>query len=204
MSHDEDLSATTEELAGANLLVIATGSISAAFLPYWVNWMRAALPRTGVRLVLTPTGARFVSAEALAALLGAPVETDSWQSGESAAAPHVDLASWADCVLVHPCTFSYLARLAQGSGDSPSMLALQSTRAPVVLCPALPPGAADGWAYRQHLAALEDRGTVTVLPPVPARSVTTRERDAGAPALFPAAVEAVALARRGAREGGTR
>lgn len=200
MSHDPaqpDL-----DLDGRHLLVVATGSISVAFLPYWVNWLRVVVPGVQTRIVLTPTAARFVSREALGALLGAPVELDEWDEDPTGGRPaaHVDLARWADAVLVHPCTFSYLARLATGLGDSPSLLALQSTAAPVVLCPALPPGTAEGWAYGRHLAALEERG-VLVLPPVPARSVTTGERDAASPAPFPAAAEAVSTALRGAGAG---
>lgn len=185
------------ELDGRRLLLVATGSISVAFLPYWVNWLRVVVPGAQTRIVLTPTASRFVSREALSALLGAPVELDTWDEAPAAGggALHVDLARWADTVLVHPCTFSYLARLATGLGDSPSLLALQSTAAPVVLCPALPPGTEDGWAYGRHLVALEERGVV-VLPPVPARSVTTGERDAGSPAPFPTAVEAVSTALR--------
>jgi len=192
--------APTAQLDGVNLLVVATGSISVAFMPYWVNWLRIAEPGATTRIVLTPTARRFVSAEALSALLGAPVEDDTWDGApeDGSGAQHVDLARWADAVLVHPCTFSYLARLATGSGDSPSMLALQSTAAPLVVCPALPPGTADGWAYPRHVAALEERG-VTVVPPVVARSVTTGEHDAASPAAFPAAVAAVAAALRAGR-----
>lgn len=199
MSDDGAPQQGTLDLDGTHLLLVATGSISVAFLPYWVNWLRIVVPGASTRLVLTPTARRFVSPEALGALLGTPVEIDTWDTDPAGGtgARHVDLARWADGVLIHPCTFSYLARLATGSGDSPSMLALQSTSAPVVLCPALPPGAADGWAYARHLAALEDRG-VTVLPPVPGRSVTTGEHDAASPAAFPAAVEALSAALRGA------
>lgn len=198
---DTQSGAPAPQLDGVNLLVVATGSISVAFMPYWVNWLRIVEPGASTRIVLTPTARRFVSPEALAALLGAPVEVDSWDGSpeDGSGAQHVDLARWADAVLVYPCTFSYLARLALGSGDSPSMLALQSTSVPVVVCPALPPGTADGWAYPRHVAVLEERG-VTVLPPVRARSVTTGEHDAASPAPFPAAVDAVAAALRAGQE----
>lgn len=181
-------------LAHRHLLVVATGSISVSFLPYWVNWMRVALPDTAVRLVLSTTAQRFVSAEALAGLRGAAVEFDRWDSEERAPADgglHVDLADWAQAVLVHPCTLSFMARLASGAADSPAMLALQCIRAPIVVSPSLPPGAEDSWAYNHHRDALSERGMV-VTKPVPGRSAATGRLEASAPAHFPDAVAALA------------
>lgn len=186
----DDVVAMLEPLRDKHLLVVASGSLTVSHLPFWVNWLRVAGIGSDNRIVLTRTAARFVSARALSAGLGRTVEADEWDTGDDDGphALHVDLNAWADAVLVHPCTFSFMARLALGAGDSPAMLALQATRAPVVVCPAPPPGTLDSHAYRKHLDELESRPGVRVMDPVPARSTTTGEMDASAPASFPDAV----------------
>lgn len=188
----DDVLAVLEPLRDRHLLVVASGSLTVSHLPFWVNWLRALGIDT--RIVLTRTATRFVSPRALSAGLGRTVEPDEWDTDddEGPHALHVDLSHWADAVLVHPCTFSFMARLALGAGDSPAMLALQTTRAPVVVCPAPPPGALESHAYRRHLAELSTRPGLRVLDPVPARSTTTGAMDASAPAPFPDAVLALA------------
>lgn len=176
-------------LSGKRLLLLATGSLSVSMLPYWVNWIRLAGDLVDVRLVLTRSAATFVSPRALGAGLGKRVEFDDWDSHTETTAPHVEMAEWADVVLVHPCTFSFLSRFSLGLADSPTLLTLHALEVPIVLCPALPPGIEESQVYRTHLDRLKDRPHVVVMPPVEGKSSTTGKRQSGAPALFPDAIE---------------
>lgn len=184
---EEDL---VPDLGLSRLLLVATGSVSAADLPFWSTWLRTYYPELQVTVVLTPNARRFVTRAGLQGRVNGEVLDDVWPD-DDVRARHVELSEWAQAVLVFPCTFSYCARLALGLADSPSLLAAQCTPAPVVLAPALPPGGAQSPAFRQHLAALVGRVNVTVVPPQPGYSTTTGRLDAWAPALLPHCVEEV-------------
>lgn len=167
--------------AGRRLLVVATGSPSTADLPSRLFVLRKLRPDWAVTVVLTRSATRFVTPEAVAHRSGGRVLLDEWETG--CGARHVELAQEADAVIVHPATLDYLSRVAAGRGDSPSVLALQCTAAPVVLAPALPPGGVDGPAYRRHWTDLTARPNTAILPPAaePAISTTTGETFLGAP-----------------------
>ena len=174
-----------EPVGVRRLLVIGTGSVTAAHLPFWASWLKVGHPGTEVRYVLTGAATRFVAREALVAIGGCDVLADRWPDEPEPRARHVDLAQWPDAVVVLPATLNYLARLALGLGDSPSLLALQCTQAAIALAPALPPGGAESAAYAEHSAKLRARRNVVVVPPHPGRSTTTGKREAWAPASFP-------------------
>ena len=86
---------------------------------------------------------------------------------------------------MYPATMHFLARLALGLADTPALLALQCTQAPIGLAPALPPGGWESPALERHLQVLEQRRNVVVAPPRPGLSVTTGRNDGYAPAPFP-------------------
>ncbi|MGW3950387.1 flavoprotein [Streptomyces sp. NPDC004752] len=171
------------------LLVFGTGALSVAFLPFWLNWLRITYPSTQVRVVVTRSAERFVSRAALRSLAGDEVLLDTWPDGTDSPSPsidHVELAEWPDAVAVHPAGLHFLARFAQGSADTPVLLALQCTRATIGIAPALPPGAERGPAYRRHVEELGRYDNVLLAPPHPGRSASTGRNDASAAAPLPA------------------
>ncbi|MDT9593131.1 flavoprotein [Nocardioides zeae] len=188
-------------LDGRRVALVVTGSLSAAYLPYWLTYLSGADTHPELRVLLTRTATTMVSPTAVSALLGRPVESDAWPGDEAVDhAPHVELAEWADGFLVHPCTFSYLGRIATGLADTPAQLALQTSSAPKVVCPALPPGTLDAPAYQRHEAALKERTDVVLLPPGRGRSVTTGRQDALPPAQFSLALGVLGQELRGREE----
>ncbi|MDX2390003.1 MULTISPECIES: flavoprotein [unclassified Streptomyces] len=179
-------------LGFTRLLLIATGSVSAAELPSWIAWLRATHPELEIQTVLTRSAQRFVTRESLNLLTGRRTMVDAWPEEPVLRAPHVDLTAWAEAVLVHPSTFSYTARLALGLADSPSLLTAQCTAAPVAVAPALPPGGVRSHAYRRHVESLAERPNCVVVPPVPALSLTTGRTDSWAAAPLPEVLDALA------------
>ncbi|WP_037836112.1 flavoprotein [Streptomyces sp. NRRL F-5650] len=197
----QDLPAFT----GRRLLYAATGALTAAHTPFWVNWVRLYYPEVSVRMLVTRSAERFVTRQALASLSGTDVMVDGWPEDPAAEAPHVELAEWADTFVVTPATLGFCSRLAAGLTDSPLLLALQCTRAPVALAPSLPPGGAESVAYRRALSVIGEMPHVTVVPPVPGLSATTGRWDATInpplPAVF-AAAEALRGTMAAAEPGG--
>ncbi|MFD3870871.1 flavoprotein [Streptomyces sp. NPDC058623] len=184
-------------LGFTRLLLVATGSVSAAELPSWIAWLRATHPELEIQTVLTRSAQRFVTRESLNLLTGRRTMVDAWPEEPVLRAPHVDLTAWAEAVLVHPSTFSYTARLALGLADSPSLLTAQCTAAPVAVAPALPPGGVRSHAFQRHVESLAERPNCVVVPPVPALSLTTGRTDSWAAAPLPDVLDALgALHRR--------
>ncbi|MEY9949326.1 flavoprotein [Kitasatospora sp. GAS1066B] len=171
----------------SRLLLVVTGSSSAATMPFWLNWLGELYPALRVQPVLTRSAQRFVTRQGMTGARTGEALLDLWPEDELTAR-HVEWAEWAEAVLVYPASFHFLARLALGLADSPALLAAQCTTAPLVVAPALPPGGWQSPACVAHVAALTARPNTAVLTPRPAASLTTGRQDAWAPALFPAAI----------------
>jgi phosphopantothenoylcysteine decarboxylase/phosphopantothenate--cysteine ligase len=167
------------------LLLIGTGAVNAAFLPFWLNWLTLSYPQLECQIVLTRSAEKFVTRSALTALAHREVLLDAWPDEPRVGARHVELVEWADAVTVFPATMHFLGRLALGMADTPALLALQCTPAPIALAPALPPYGWQSPAATAHVAALRERRNVVVVPPRPGPSVTTGRHDAWVPPPFP-------------------
>ena len=68
-----------------------------------------------VQVVLTQGATQFVTPVTLQALSGRPVRDDLWDQEAEAAMGHIELARWADLILVAPATAHVMAQLAQGA-----------------------------------------------------------------------------------------
>ncbi|AJP00385.1 hypothetical protein TU94_01370 [Streptomyces cyaneogriseus subsp. noncyanogenus] len=153
-------------------LLVVTGSLSAAFVPQGVGHLRMTHPGIRIRTLITRSALKFVTATAVAAATGGEVTMDAWEDdrpGTPAEALHVELAEWAERIVVYPASWHYVARLAQGLADVPSLLALHTSRAEVAVAPSVPPGSLDSKVFQRHLAELRDRG-YRVAPVLLARS----------------------------------
>ncbi len=90
-----------------------------------------------VQVVMTAGASHFVTATSLQAVSGRPVRSSLWDEQAEAAMGHIELARWADLVLIAPATAELISTLAVGGApDLLSTLCL-ATEAPVVLAPAM-------------------------------------------------------------------
>ena len=90
-----------------------------------------------VQVVMTAAAREFVGALTFQALSGRPVRTDLWDSAAEAAMGHIELARWAEAVLVAPATADFLARLAEGRADDLLATLCLATTAPIAVAPAM-------------------------------------------------------------------
>ena len=160
------MSPPAQEVSFSRLMLVVTGSIGAAYLPAWLIWLSRKHPELELRIVLTRSAERFITRTTIHASSGAEVEIDTWEDEEVAEARHVRWAQWAEAIMVYPASMHYLARLATGLADTPSLLAAHCTRAPILVAPGLPPGAVEGPVYASHVRALKARGNVDVIAPI--------------------------------------
>ncbi|GAA2794046.1 hypothetical protein GCM10010452_22900 [Crossiella cryophila] len=156
-----------------NLLVVGTGALGVSMLPFWLNWLRHNYPDVTVRVALTRGATRLVSPQAVAAMTRTPVFFDEWTEEPAPVAPHVELAEWADAIVVQAATVHFLSRLALGLTDTPLLLALQLTAAPVGIAPSLPPGAERSPTIATHLSTLDADPRFELARPTAAHSAAT-------------------------------
>ncbi|AYV32458.1 flavoprotein [Streptomyces goshikiensis] len=166
-------SSPVPKFSAQRLLIVGTGALGVSSLPGWLGWLRETYPETETKVLLTRQASTFVTAAALTAIGGSPVLHDIWPTDSPVAAPHVQLGQWADAIAVYPATFHFVSRFATGLADTPALLALQCTSAPIGIAPALPPGGYESYAFRSHMAALRNRRNVVIAAPEPGRSITT-------------------------------
>ena len=90
-----------------------------------------------VRVVMTQGGREFITPLTLQALSGHPVHLDLLDPAAEAAMGHIELARWADLVLIAPATADLMARLSQGIANDLLTTVVLATDAPVALAPAM-------------------------------------------------------------------
>nr|MDT0661796.1 flavoprotein [Micromonospora sp. DSM 115978] len=191
------------QFGARRLLIVGTGAISIIHLPFWLNWLKTSYPDLEVQVVLTRSGERFVSRHAVSALTQlAPID-DRWPEEPQTEAIHVRLAEWCDAVAVYPACLNFISRLAVGLADTPALLALQCTTAPIGIAPSLPPGADQNPTVIDNLKRLAERRNVVVAATQPATSLTTGRRDAAGAAPLWTLVESIERLRVALAEEGT-
>src|SRR5881227_2502952 len=117
-------------MQGKRILLGVTGGIAAYKSPDLVRRLRER--GAEVQVVMTGAAREFVTATTFQAVSGRAVRTDLWDAAAEAAMGHIELARWADVVLIAPATADFIAKLAHGfAGDLISTLCL-ATSAPIV------------------------------------------------------------------------
>src|ERR1700683_4528916 len=86
---------------------------------------------------MTPSARQFVTPTTFQALSGKPVRTDLWDAAAEAAMGHIELARWADLILVAPASADCLAGLTHGPADDLLTTVCLATTAPIVVAPAM-------------------------------------------------------------------
>ena len=141
---------------GPRILLGVTGGIAAYKSLDLVRRLRER--GAEVQVVLTQSAKTFISPSAFQAVSGRRVRDDLWDEAAEAAMGHIELARWADLVLIAPATANIMGSLAAGlAGDLLTTLAL-AAQAPVILAPAMNQAMWSNQAVQQNRALLESRG----------------------------------------------
>jgi phosphopantothenoylcysteine decarboxylase/phosphopantothenate--cysteine ligase len=140
-----------------NIVLGITGGIAAYKAPDLVRRLRE---RGGdVQIVMTASAAEFVTDTALQAVSGRPIRSNLWDKEAEAAMSHIELARWADIVLIAPATAEVMSRIV--SGGAPDLLTTicLATEAPLALAPAMNRVMWSNPATQANRHVLESRGT---------------------------------------------
>jgi phosphopantothenoylcysteine decarboxylase/phosphopantothenate--cysteine ligase len=119
-----------------------------------------------VRVVMTEGATHFVSPTTFQALSGQPVRVSLWDAQAEAAMGHIELARWAERILVAPASADLLARLAHGMADDLLTTLCLASAAPLYLAPAMNQQMWAHPAVQANIATLRQHGAQLLGPAV--------------------------------------
>ena len=147
-------------LKGKKILLAISGGIAA----YKMNYLVRDFVKKGaeVKVILTPSAENFVSKVTLSTLSKNPVFSDfydengTWNS-------HVELALWADLLLISPCTANTLAKMIHGICDNLVIATYMSAKCPVFIAPAMDLDMYAHFSTKENLEKAEKNG-INIIP----------------------------------------
>jgi phosphopantothenoylcysteine decarboxylase/phosphopantothenate--cysteine ligase len=154
--------AATPALHGQRILLCVCGGIAAYKAADLVRRLRDAGAQ--VRVAMTGNAQRFVGAQTFQALSGEPVRTSLWDAEAEAAMGHLELARWADRIVLAPATANTLAKLAHGFADDLVSTLCLASEAPLTIAPAMNHRMWLHPATQANVAVLIERGAQHVGP----------------------------------------
>ena len=119
-----------------------------------------------VQVVMTAGARQFVTPLTFQALSGRPVRSDLWDEDAEAAMGHIELARWADRILIAPASADFLARLAHGLADDLLATLCLATDVPISVAPAMNRLMWANAATRANVGLLRSRGVAILGPGV--------------------------------------
>jgi phosphopantothenoylcysteine decarboxylase/phosphopantothenate--cysteine ligase len=144
-----------ESLRNKNILLGVTGGIAAYKSAEIVRGLKKA--GSEVRVVMTDSAQEFITPLTLQALSGNPVSTDLLDVEAEAAMGHIELARWADAVLIAPATANTLARLSSGRADDLLSSITLAFDGPIGLAPAMNQAMWKDERTQSNIRNLEDK-----------------------------------------------
>ncbi|HWW60934.1 MAG TPA: bifunctional phosphopantothenoylcysteine decarboxylase/phosphopantothenate--cysteine ligase CoaBC, partial [Thermoanaerobaculia bacterium] len=145
-----------------NIVLGVTGGIAAYKAPDLVRRLQDV--GAAVRVILTPNAARFVSPLSLAAVSNHGVILEQWGDAAHGGVDHIELARWADLLLIAPATANMLAKLATGIADDALSTYALAHRGPTMVVPAMNTFMLLHPTVVANLGTLRARGVIVIEP----------------------------------------
>lgn len=149
-------------LTGKKIILGVTGGIAA----FKAASLCSRLVKEGaeVRVIMTEGATKFITELTLQSLSKGPVFTDTFDEKNPAVIAHINLADWADLVLVAPATANIIGKMAAGIADDMLSTTLLATQAPIMVAPAMNVHMYQHPAVVRNMLELADRGVMFVEP----------------------------------------
>lgn len=147
-----------------NILLGITGGIAA----YKSAELTRLLCKNGmnVQVIMTKSGQKFVTPLLMGSLSGRPVHSELFENEFSRQIEHINLARWANAILIAPATANFIAKLAHGiCDDLLSTLCLAKTESiPLIIAPAMNKEMWSAHVTQDNINLLEKRGVIIFGP----------------------------------------
>jgi phosphopantothenoylcysteine decarboxylase/phosphopantothenate--cysteine ligase len=149
-------------LDGSNILVGVSGGIAA----YKAAELISRLQKQGanVRVVMTESGAQFVSPVTFQTLTGFPARTKMFGDWSENFIPHIANAQWADAIVIVPATANVIGKIAGGIADDLLTSTITASEVPVLLAPSMNSAMYENPIVQQNIAFLRTLGYIFVDP----------------------------------------
>ncbi|MCS5591399.1 MAG: bifunctional phosphopantothenoylcysteine decarboxylase/phosphopantothenate--cysteine ligase CoaBC [Gammaproteobacteria bacterium] len=149
-------------LTNKNILLGVSGSIAAYKSPDIVRRLQDL--GAEVRVVLTAGGAEFVSERSLQTVSKNKVHDNLWDSEAELSMGHIELAKWADAIVIAPASANTIAKLCHGKADDLLSTLILATTANVLIAPSMNQQMYGSMAMKDNLNILKDRDIVIAKP----------------------------------------
>lgn len=143
-------------LSNKRILLGVTGGIAAYKSAELVRRLRELGAQ--VRVVMSAAACEFITPLTMQALSGNPVHTALLDHNSEAAMSHIELARWADLVLVAPATANFIARLAHGQADDLLSTLCLAADIPLLVAPAMNQQMWRNQATQANVGTITQRG----------------------------------------------
>ncbi|MCB1851626.1 MAG: bifunctional phosphopantothenoylcysteine decarboxylase/phosphopantothenate--cysteine ligase CoaBC [Gammaproteobacteria bacterium] len=149
-------------LLGRKIVVGVSGGIAAYKTAQLIRLLRLAGAQ--VRVVMTPAAEQFITPLTLQALSGEPVRQSLFDAAHEAAMGHIELARWAELILIAPASADCMARMSAGMADDLLTTICLASEVPIALAPAMNQGMWRNSATAHNVRTLAQRG-ITIWGP---------------------------------------
>ncbi|MCM3110203.1 bifunctional phosphopantothenoylcysteine decarboxylase/phosphopantothenate--cysteine ligase CoaBC [Lederbergia lenta] len=141
---------------GKNILLCVSGGIAV----YKAAALTSKLVQAGcaVKVIMTESACEFVTPLTFQALSRNEVYTDTFDEKEPSSIAHIDVADWADLIVIAPATANIIGKLANGIADDMLLTTLLATTAPVWIAPAMNVHMYDHPAVKKNISTLYNNG----------------------------------------------
>ena len=150
------------KLIGKRIVLGVTGGISAYKAAFLVRLLRKN--GANVRVVMTQSATKFVTPLTFQALSAKPVHTELLDLNTETAMGHIELAKWADLILIAPASANFIARYANGFAEDLLSTLCLATDSPVIIAPAMNQQMWRNQATQENLERINARGITVVGP----------------------------------------
>lgn len=142
-------------LANKHILLGITGSIAAYKSADLVRRLREV--NAEVQVAMTKNAKRFITPLTMQAVSGSPIHDDLFDLQAEAAMGHIELARWADLILIAPASADFMTRLAEGQTNDLLTAVCLASKAKVALAPAMNQGMWKNRLTQKHLKSLKQK-----------------------------------------------
>jgi phosphopantothenoylcysteine decarboxylase / phosphopantothenate---cysteine ligase len=143
-------------LKSKKVLVGLTGGIACYKVPYLIRSLRKA--DAEVRVIMTDAATKFITPLTLETVSGNQVAITMFPEAEFVSTRHIDLAEWADLVVIAPATANILGKIAAGISDDLLTTIVCATERPILIAPAMNPGMWKHAPTQRNVAYLKEIG----------------------------------------------
>jgi len=149
-------------IKGKKILLGISGGIAAYKAAYLVReWVTNG---ADVEVIMTRSAQEFITSLTFETLIGKKIHTSLFPKEEFSATVHIDLADWADAVIIAPATANIIGKISYGIGDDLLSTVCLAAHKKLVVAPAMNSNMWSNPAVQKNIETLKNRGVV-VIPP---------------------------------------